>query len=736
VPNTSKIGSDSREELLIPAAGPEFFSSLIGQLAKSVVADCAWVAAVIPGTPTCMRALAVLSGGKESANFDFTIAGTPAEAVFRKSSPCLFPSGVRKQFPSDPVLRSFDINAYAGITLLTAANEPLGLIAVACRGSFPNTRLTLSLLRRFAAQAAAELERIRAAESLRASEARLKLIFENAPDAFLLLTLDGKLLEANRSAEELTGYAREEMIGRSVLVPGILPEEDLRKATSRMAMRAAGSPPSQEEFAIIHRSGRRIVGETFSHLTSIDGAPVMLLCIRDITARKATQLEKQRHDDRVRELQSATLGLARHEAVVTGDLNRTAALVTETVCRLGQVSGVAVWLFASENKETYCLCHYDASSERHAPQHAGRTGTSGDTELLDYQIGLRGRAAGFLRIEQARGGSFGQMPEEKQFIASISGMLTQSLLNAERARAEESLRRSEARLNRTQRIAALGSWERDLATDRMEWSDEVFRIYGVDIENFVPTRRFFLDRVHPSDISRIETAIDVLLRTGEGCQVAFRIIRPDGTERYVRELAEVERNASGNPVRLIGSVQDITDLRDPRESFHAPHRVENLGRPAGIQVDEGDLLTIPNPLSDEIVRGDETVLVVEDHAEVRALACTVLESLGYCVLSAQNAGSALRLSMECPGPIHLLLAGMVLPGMAGDELADRLRTVRPGIKVLFMSGFAVDPDIERSEVAKGAAFMQKPFDPLVLAGSIRELLGSASADRKLLLQKP
>jgi two-component system cell cycle sensor histidine kinase/response regulator CckA len=88
------------------------------------------------------------------------------------------------------------------------------------------------------------------------------------------------------------------------------------------------------------------------------------------------------------------------------------------------------------------------------------------------------------------------------------------------------------------------------------------------------------------------------------------------------------------------------------------------------------------PLADESIRGTQTILVVEDQEEVRTLACITLESLGYKVLSAPNADAALRLELEYRATIDLLLTDMVMPGMLGDELAERLSQLRPSLKRL------------------------------------------------------
>ena len=129
----------------------------------------------------------------------------------------------------------------------------------------------------------------------------------------------------------------------------------------------------------------------------------------------------------------------------------------------------------------------------------------------------------------------------------------------------------------------------------------------------------------------------------------------------------------------------------------------------------------PTPL------GKETVLVVEDEAGVRELACQFLRVKGYAVLEAKCGQDALDIAKGHPGTIHLLLSDMVMPKMNGGELAARLKAMRPEIRLAFMSGFS---EFSRGDVGKGfpeAPVLQKPFSPASLVEIVREALARPSA---------
>jgi two-component system cell cycle sensor histidine kinase/response regulator CckA len=116
----------------------------------------------------------------------------------------------------------------------------------------------------------------------------------------------------------------------------------------------------------------------------------------------------------------------------------------------------------------------------------------------------------------------------------------------------------------------------------------------------------------------------------------------------------------------------------------------------------------------------ETVLVAEDEDGVRQLAVESLERRGYQVLSAPSGEEALKLAAAHDGIIHLLISDVVMPGIKGPELADRLRRLRPGIRVLLMSGYAAD--IVTPDDLKEATLLSKPFSPAALDKAVRSVL--------------
>jgi PAS domain S-box-containing protein len=131
-------------------------------------------------------------------------------------------------------------------------------------------------------------------------------------------------------------------------------------------------------------------------------------------------------------------------------------------------------------------------------------------------------------------------------------------------------------------------------------------------------------------------------------------------------------------------------------------------------------------LSGTLPEGNETVLLVEDEARVRSLASIILRQLGYTVLEATDGQEGLNLALRYEGDIHLLLSDIIMPKMGGKDLAEKLMHERPGLKVLFCSGYTEDPLGQSSVLHTKVPLLQKPFTPRTLADAVRRALSSAA----------
>jgi two-component system, NtrC family, sensor kinase len=142
----------------------------------------------------------------------------------------------------------------------------------------------------------------------------------------------------------------------------------------------------------------------------------------------------------------------------------------------------------------------------------------------------------------------------------------------ERRQAERSLAHREAQLAEAQRLANLGSWEWDLATQQLSWSDEHYRILGLEPGACEPTYDAFMEIVHPEDRERIQSLVAAALGEGVPFECTIRIICPDGDVRVIQSRGAVLHDASGHPTRMVGTAQDVTERHRIVEAFQASER--------------------------------------------------------------------------------------------------------------------------------------------------------------------
>lgn len=137
-----------------------------------------------------------------------------------------------------------------------------------------------------------------------------------------------------------------------------------------------------------------------------------------------------------------------------------------------------------------------------------------------------------------------------------------------RKHAELALAEQRSRLLEAQQLARLGNWDADLVTGALRWSEEIYRIFGYQPGSFTPSIEAFHRAVHPEDLALVRESERQAATTGRH-DVVHRIVRPDGEIRYVRELAETVQNADAVVVRMVGTVQDVTELKQAEQAMLA-----------------------------------------------------------------------------------------------------------------------------------------------------------------------
>ena len=211
--------------------------------------------------------------------------------------------------------------------------------------------------------------------------------------------------------------------------------------------------------------------------------------------------------------------------------------------------------------------------------------------VLDEEAGLHGPAFGVFLVVIWSIVSF----------AALTWWNSGSLyrLDVERQRAQDELNKGQAQLAEAQRIAHVGSAEWDIVTNAVTWSDEMFRVCGYERGDVQPGYEVFLQRVHPDDRTQVEQNIARTLRSGDPFAFDYRIVRPDGAIRMAHGEGKVVHNDEGEPVRLLGTAQDITERKQIeyalRQNEMRTRSIIDTANDAFVAIDAGDVIKDWNP---------------------------------------------------------------------------------------------------------------------------------------------
>jgi PAS domain S-box-containing protein len=182
------------------------------------------------------------------------------------------------------------------------------------------------------------------------------------------------------------------------------------------------------------------------------------------------------------------------------------------------------------------------------------------------------------------------LPPEPRFLETLDEIGAHLGEVLRRQGVEATLRQREAQLAQAQSVAKVGSWEIDVLTDRVTWSDELFRIYGLEPGAVEVGFAEFLSRIHVDDRAMIERKMEESLETGAPFQYEYRIIRPDGSVRVAQSHGRAARDADGRVIRLYGASQDITERKAAEEALR-----ENEQRYRFLADYSTDMITVYTP---------------------------------------------------------------------------------------------------------------------------------------------
>jgi PAS domain S-box-containing protein len=505
------------------------------------------------------------------------------------------------------------------------------------------------------------LERHRAEQALAARERLLELVFDTEPECVKLLRPDGTIMTMNRAGlAMIEADALEQAVGRRA-TDLVVPEH--REAFERLTARVFAGESGSLEFEAIGFGGTRRWLETHAvPLRDRGGHVFALLSItRDVTER--------------RRLQAELLQAQKMEVV-------------------GQLAGGIAHDF--NNLLTVIDGRAQLMLNRLRPDDASHR----DARLIQDTAARATRLVKQLLAFSRKEHSHPEVVDADEAIGGLASMLTRLIredIHLVIARGAGGARTLIDRTHLEQIVVNLVVNARDAMPDGGTLTISTSR------EPAAPSSPAAEPPVHDWVVVEVRD-------TGEGMseETRARLFEPFFTTKGVR-----------------GTGIGLATVRAILRTYRGYIVVESeLGRGSTFRVylpaTEAGIVPAGGPGARDRTHGDETILLVEDDADVRDLARDILVDHGYTVLLAPSGAEAVRIAGGYPHPIDLVLADIVMPQMRGPDVVRRVRAVRPGARALYMSGYLVD-EATAAEVAD-APLLVKPFDTLSLTAKVRQTL--------------
>ena len=398
----------------------------------------------------------------------------------------------------------------------------------------------LEVMTHIGVQLSRVVEREKSRHALQLSEEKFATAFRSSPDAISIVSLtDGRYIDVNHRFLHLFGYRRHEVIGN---YPGALnlweqPEQEQNLAGE---LRQHGMVHNLEA-ELRNSTGMTVNCLVSAEMIDIGGVEHVLVLYRDITERIETTAALKHSERLFRSYFNAGfVGMA----IISPDN------------KFLQVNDTVNDIFAYTHLQLIGMSINDLI----CPEDVAESARLFNSIITGEIDGYSGERRCFRQDGNIITVSISTECVRKDD-GSIDYLVAFFQDITKRKQSELELRNSEASLRKAQHISHLGFWETDLITDKLVISDEFYSICAIDRLKFDNTRPFFLDLIHPGDLPRLNQARDALIDCDVPLNEEHRILRPDGTVRYVHSQGEVIRNVDGKAIRMVGTLQDITDRK-------------------------------------------------------------------------------------------------------------------------------------------------------------------------------
>jgi PAS domain S-box-containing protein len=661
---------DALMGLCAMTTGPTFFESVAERLRACCGVDYAIISEIDILDPRFARSVAISSAGRTPPPMSFPLAGTPCDDTIHHAI-CFHQSAVAKRYPDDPILRDLNVESYMGVRLASSSDRVLGTIELLSSRPIPDPALAERFLRAVAARTGAELERAQAERSLRESQARLAAVISNSPGvAVQWYDQHGRIVLWNKTSELMFGFAEPDALGRTLADLIFSKDEADEFFAALRSIAESGEPIGPSEFPFRRKDGSMgLCLSTIFRIPGVGGSHWFVCMDVDVTKLRETEQALQQ---------------------------------SQKLQAIGQLAGGVAHDF--NNILTVVNGYSDALlTQIPASMHDARTAA--------------------IAIREA---------------GERASLLTRQLLA----------------FSRRQRVEPRVI---DINAELVELQPMISRLLGSHIRVLCqPAAGHALFRIDEAHFQQVILNLAVNARDA----------MPDGGSLTMRTENVPARTEPPAPpsVRLIVSDQGIgmtpavrERLFEPFFTTKGPGKGTGLGlatvygivkQSAGeISVDsaegKGTSFTItwpaasadpPEPIparDNSDPRGNECILLVEDDPAVRAFVASTLRSRGYAIVEAASGDDALVVANAYRDSVRLLLTDLMMPGIDGRALAERVRSIIPHLPVILVSGQAGDESVLDTAITDDFVLLSKPLDAHVLARQVRALLDARSVTTEL-----
>ncbi|HAX50009.1 MAG TPA: PAS domain S-box protein [Ignavibacteria bacterium] len=381
-----------------------------------------------------------------------------------------------------------------------------------------------------------------AEQKIRENEERLTLIMENIKDyAIILLDEKGNVKSWNKAAEYIKGYTRDEIIGKHISV--FYTTEEIEEGKPGINLEKAAKLGRYESQGWRKRKDGTVFWADIIFSPLFDGEVLKgyVKVTRDITERRKAEQDLVESEKRLKEAQEiAKMGSWEWDAL------------SDKVKWSSEMYNIFEIEQGTEITQQSYLEMLDEDSLK-TREEAINKALTGDGSF-EYYLNIKS-AAGAAKIIHSQG------EIEKDSSGKVTRMVGTFMDVTEMKQAEEKVKQSEKQLKEAQSIAKLGSWQAEFKTGALHWSDEMYRIYefepGVDSISYDNLRKY----IYHKDLSKMDSLIRDLEKKPYDAEIDYRIVTPSGRLKYLNLDLRVEYDSRKRPLRLYGSVQDITDIK-------------------------------------------------------------------------------------------------------------------------------------------------------------------------------